>query len=185
MASAQAHQVAAMHCYVNLNAKSVDINKVFLYVISIELTLLSVEQSFRLLRLLHTKEPPLPAHHDLWSLFNHALSECDNSKNTYNSIMSEMKKLGKDQNAKTFLKEELRNCLKKHTTSYSDIRYFMIKRDGTSKPELLITSREKQILGFLASALININKSEMGKQRLKIFDSSDLEILPETEETPT
>ena len=89
-----------------------------------------------------------------------------------------MNKLGRDQNAKTFLKEELRNCLKEHATSYSDIRYFMIKRDGTPKEELFITSREKQALEFLASALININKSEMRRQRLKVYDSSDLEILP-------
>ena len=53
MAAAQAHQRASVHCLNNPDAKPPNIDGFFFSVVSMEMILLSVEQSLRLLLLLH------------------------------------------------------------------------------------------------------------------------------------
>ena len=153
MASAQAHQIAAVRCSDRQQVREVRILEVFLYVVSVELTLQSVEQSLRLWTLLHTKEVPPKATHDLWSLYRRIMSDTDGSKDLWNSIVTTMNEIGKPRNFKPSSTVELRKCLDKHKSSYSDIRYFMVNRDGTFKRELEILPREKSVLNLPVSCI--------------------------------
>lgn len=181
MASAQAHQFASVHCSARLNVKEVDLKSVFLNVVSVELILLAIEQSFRLLSLLCTKQFSGPGTHLLWSVYKETLRKEGIPKEMKNDIVSTMNEIGDPLEIKPFFVKELEECLKKHDTSYSDIRYFMVDRKGKPGPELTIDAREKTVLIFLALALIAINLFIMKEQGIAIIDSSSLEVLPETQ----
>ena len=124
MASAQAHQFASAHCSAKLSVKEVDVKSMFLYVVSVELILLAVEQSFRLMILLYTKRTPRPGNHQLGSLYNKTLHEEGVPKDMSKNIVSTMNEMGEALDMKPFFAKELEECLKKHNSSYSDIRYF-------------------------------------------------------------
>ena len=177
MASAQAHHHAAEHCSVEPNTKSASVGDVFLHIIAIELTLLSIEQCLRLLCLLYNKKTPPSANHDIWSLYNKMLRECDDSGNMRNQIVYVMNTIRKTKTIDSFSVKEVQAFLKKYKLAYSDIRYFLAKKDGTIKPEFAICFREKEIMTFLSLALIAISIVEMMQQNLEMADPLELKIL--------
>lgn len=165
MASAHAHHHASVHCCVETNINNITTGDAFLHVVSVELALLSIEQSLRLLLLLRTHQNPSPANHNLWPLYNNMAKE-DGFINMRDHILLAMNTIKNHQNTKSFSAQELQTCLKKYNHSYSDIRYFGAKRDS-HVTRFVITTREKTVLTALSMALIAINMNEVGQHNIE------------------
>ena len=144
MASAQAHHHSAEYCSVNPGKESVSIGDAFLHIVAFEQTLLSIEQSLRLLWLLYTKERPRKANHDLWALYKKLSHINGEPEHMHVQIVNAMNAVRRDDNTRLFTVREVRTFLKRNKSAYSDTRYFWVSKDGEIEPGFKISVRAKQ-----------------------------------------
>ena len=167
MAAAQAHQRASGWCMDKPDAKPPNIDSFFFNAVSFELILLSVEQSLRLLLLLHHGIVRDDTNHNPHVLYGAMKNRSGGTQGTRNDIVAKMNALGQTRAIKLFSEKELAACLKKHDSSYSNFRYFQLDRRARLNRQWEFTARDIQILHCLALALIHLNMVEMGKLGIK------------------
>ena len=115
MAGAQAHLRASAWCMDKPDAKPPNINFLFFPAVSFELILLSLEQSLRLLLLLHFSIVRSKPAHDLFVLYKTMLDKSEGKERIRNDIIQEINTLGQAQSISQISEDELLACLKNTT----------------------------------------------------------------------
>lgn len=179
MAGAQAHQRASVYCLENPKAKPPNIDSVFFQSVSFELILNSIEQSLRLLLLIHYSS--LRPKHNIYALYQKVLRESGGKDGIRNKIVNHVNFIRHSQGMGIIAEEDIRKCLKKHDSSYSSFRYFGL--DDEARPTLKWEMKEYEVklLHSFALALIAENVTEMKKRDIGIYQSMSL--VPESEMT--
>ena len=137
MNAAQAHQRASVLCIDKTDGKPSNIDCSYYMVVSFELVLLSVEQSLRLLLLLHYSI--VRSDHSsrvLYGAVQAAQRESGDRIGIRQDIVDKMNALGQPKVVTPFSEKELLTCLKKHDSSYSTFRYFQLDSQARSNPQL-------------------------------------------------
>ncbi len=181
MAAAQAHQRASVWCNDKLDAKPPNIDFFFFGVVSFELVLLSVEQSLRLLLLLHYSIVRDDTNHNPHVLYGAMLRKSGAKEGIRHDIINRMNMLGKAKGIDPFSEKELRTCLRKHDSSYSSFRYFQLDHQAKLNQEWEYSGRDVQILHCLALVLISLNFDEMGRRGISVLGS--MSPVPESQMT--
>ena len=181
MAAAQAHQRASVWCSDKPDAKPPNIDFFFFGVVSFELILLSVEQSLRLLLLLQYSIVRDDTNHNPHVLYGAMLGKSGAKEGIRHNIVNKMNMLGRPKGIDSFSEKELRACLKKHDSSYSNFRYFQLDHQAKLNPEWEFSGRDVQILHCLALVLISLNLDEMGSRGINVFGS--MSPVPESQMT--
>ena len=107
MAAAQAHQRASCWCKDKPDAKPPNIDAFFFDVVSFELVLLSVEQSLRLLLLLHYSIVRDNTNHNPRILFEAMQNKSGGKIGIRQDILDEMNALGQTEGIALFSEKEL------------------------------------------------------------------------------
>ena len=166
MAAAQAHRWSSRVVLDDPEAKPPSIGAMFAPLVSFELILLSVEQSLRLLLLLHFSHVELGTNHNLDVLYRRLSQKSDGSTELKDRILAKMNELGGSQEVLTINDREVKVCLKKHDSSYTSLRYFGLDRHGRSTSDWEIAGRDVQILQCMALALVDLNMDEMVRRSI-------------------
>ena len=181
MHAAQAHQRASVYCKDNPNANPPNIDAYYYLVVSFELILLSVEQSLRLLLLLHYSIVRENTNHNPRVLYGAVMRKSGDKVGIRQDIISKMNLLCLPQGITPFSEEELLACLNKHDSSYSNVRYFQLDPQARLNEKFEISPRDNQTIHCLAVALISLNMSEMQKRGIGI--ASSMSPVPESQMT--
>ena len=181
MAAAQAHQRAAAWCMDKPNAEPPNIDFLFFRVVSFELVLISVEQSLRLLLLLHYSIVRDNTNHSPHVLYKDIRNKSGGKEGIRCDIISKANVLGQTEGIAPFSEKELVSCLRKHDSSYSNFRYFQLDHQARLNKELEFFPRDVQILHCLALALICLNMVEMGRRGISALRS--MSPVPESDMT--
>jgi hypothetical protein len=181
MAGAQAHQRASGWCMDKPDAKPPNIDAFFFDVVSFELVLLSVEQSLRLLLLLHYSIVRDDTNHNPHVLYRTMQNKSGGKIGIRQDIISKMNELGQTKGIAPFSEKELVGCLRKHDSSYSNFRYFQLDHQARLNKKWEYSGRDVQIIHCLALALIHLNMDEMGKRGIGAMLS--MSQVPESEMT--
>ena len=121
--------------------------------VSFELILLSVEQSLRLLLLLHFSHVESGTNHNL-NVLCRLSQKSGGSRALKDWILAKMNEIGGSHEVLTINDKEVKVCLKKHDSSYTSLRYFGLDRHGGSTSDWEIAGRDVQILQCMALALV-------------------------------
>ena len=179
MYAAQAHQRASVWCKDKPDAKPPNIDYFYYMVVSFELVLLSVEQSLRLLLLLHYSIVRSDTNHSPRVLYGAVQSESGDRIGIRQDIVDKMNALGQPEGITPFREKELLACLKKHDSSYSNFRYFQLDSQARLNPQFEISTRDVQVVHCLALALIHLNMDEIEKRGIGIARSLSREPVSE------
>ena len=164
MAAAQAHQRASVWCFDKPDAKPPNIDALFFSTVSFELILLSVEQSLRLVLLLHYSIVRSDTNHNPHVLYRTIRNKSTGKEGVRRDIITKMSELGQIEGISVFSERELVTCLRKHDSSYSNFRYFQLDHQARLNTKWEFSRRDVQILHCLALALISLNFDEMGRR---------------------
>lgn len=181
MAAAQAHQRASVYCFDKPDAKPPNIDAFFFPTVSFELILLSVEQSLRLLLLLHDGAVLDRVDHNPAVLYKAVRRMSEGKEGLRDDIICQMNALGESVEIDDFSEGELRKCLNKHDSSYSNFRYFQLNRQGKLNLHWELSPRDVQIMHCLSLVLISMNMEKMSKQGMQVIQSMSL--FPQSEMT--
>ena len=181
MAAAQAHQRASTWCMDKPDAKPPNIDSFFLQVVSFELVLLSVEQSLRLLLLLHYSIVRDDTNHNPQVLYKAIRNKSGGAEGIRHDIINEMNVFGQTIGVNPISEKELVACLRKHDSSYSNFRYFQLDHQARLNKTWDFSPRDVQVLHCLALALISLNMAEMKKRGIGVLLS--MSRVPESEMT--
>ena len=181
MAAAQAHQRAAIWCMKKPDAKPPNIDAFFFSIVSLELVLLSVEHSLRLLLLLHYSIVRDKTNHNPHVLYGAIRNKSGGKEEIKSDIVSKMNVLGQIKGIDPFSERELASCLKKHDSSYLNVRYFHLDRQARLNKNWDVSQRDGQILHYLVLALICLNMVEMGRRGISALRS--MSPVPESDMT--
>ena len=181
MAGAQAHQRTSVWCTEKPDAKPPNIDAFLFQSVSLELLLLSIEQSLRLLLLLHYSMIPNNTNHNPRVLYVAMKRKSGGTIGIRQDIITTMDAVGQTRGIAPFSETELEACLGKHNSSYSNLRYFQVDREGRLTGDWDVVPRDIQILNCFALALIILNGDEMQKQGIGIWQS--MSPTPESEMT--
>ena len=181
MAAAQAHQRASSWCMDKPDAKPPNIDSFFFNAVSFELILLSVEQSLRLLLLLHYGIVRDDTNHNPYVLYGTVKNRSGGKQGIRDDVVTKMNTLGQAKAIETISEKEMTACLKKHDSSYSNFRYFQLDRHARLNRQWAFSARDVQILHCLALALIHLNMDEMAKRGIRVMTS--MSRVPEAEMT--
>ena len=181
MAAAEAHRRASVYCFDKPDAKPPNIDAFFFPPVSFELILLSVEQSLRLLLLLHDGAVLDRVDHNPAVLYKAVRRMSGRKEGLRDNIICQMNALGESVGIDDFSEGELRKCLNKHDSSYSNFRYFQLDRQGKLNIQWELSPRDVQIMHCLSLALISINMQEMSKQGMQVIQS--MSPVPQSEIT--
>ncbi|MCY4436771.1 MAG: hypothetical protein OXE05_05485 [Chloroflexi bacterium] len=181
MAAAQAHQRASVWCFEKPGAKPPSIDAFFFPTVSFELILLSIEQSLRLLLLLHYSIIRDDVNHNPNVLYKAMLRMSGGNEGIRNRITTRMNSLGQSKDIEHISEKDLRVCLNRHDSSYLSVRYFDLSHEGKLRNEFEILPRDVQILHCLALSLIELNMDEMGRRGIPALLS--MSRVPECEMT--
>ena len=181
MAAAQAHQSASRWCSDKPDAKPPNIEFFYFSVVSFELVLLSIEQSLRLLLLLHYSIVRSDTNHNLHVLYKAIQNKSGGKEGIRNDIVRKMNGLAQGEGIELFSEEELVTCLRKHDSSYSNFRYFQLNHQARLNQNWEFATRDVQNLHCLALALIHLNMDEMKRQGISAISS--MSAVPEAEMT--
>ena len=163
------------------DAKPPNIDSFLFSTVSFELILLSVEQSLRLLLLLHFGIIRDDTNHNPHVLYGTARNRSGGKEGLREDIVHKMNELGRTENIKPIEERELVACLQKHDSSYSNFRYFHLDRQAKLNMSWELSARDVQIVHCLALTLIHLNMDEMGKQGIPAMLS--MSAVPESEIT--
>ena len=164
MASALAHQRASGWCRDKPDAKPPNINFFFFTVVSFELVLLSLEQSLRLLLLLHYAIIRDNTNHSPNVLYKALLNKSGGEEGIRLDIVKKANELAQPEGIAPISEKELVACLRKHDLSYSNFRFFQLDHHGRLTMKFEVTTRDVQIVDCLALALIHLNMDEMSRR---------------------
>ena len=181
MAGAQAHQRTSVYCLNNPDAKPPNIDWFFFGVVSLELILMSLEQSLRLLLFLHYDTIRADTAHAPHVLYGTMLNKSGGKAGIRSAIVSGANALARLQGIPTMDEKEIRSCLRKHDSSYTNFRHFQLDKHGGVNPSFEFKQRDVQILHCLALGLIALNMDEIKKQGLQVVSS--MSVVPESEMT--
>ena len=181
MAAAQAHQFASEVCLGHPDAKPSNIEGFFLNAVSFELVLLSVEQSLRLMLLLHHLVIRDDMNHEAHVLYRDMQNRGDYDNSVRRAIIEKLNEAVSTQDVPGVTEKEVLDCLKRHRGSYNIFRYFQLNHQGKLAPEFGFVARDGTILSFLAWALIQVNMDEMKRRKFKVMAS--VRRIPESEMT--
>ena len=159
-AAAQAHQRASVWCVNKPDAKPPNIDWFFFNVVSFELLLTSIEQSLRLLLLLHFSMVHVSSPHNLHTLYHMLQNKSGDKTGAKHDIIKTMAKLVQSRGIASITEEELKTCLKKHNQSYSKFKYFQLNRKAKLENIFEFSARDFQILHCLAPALIELKHTK-------------------------
>ena len=179
MGAAQAHQRASVWCADKPDAKPPNIDAWFFSAVSFELILLSIEQSLRLLLLLHFSINN--ATHDLSALHKQLRNKSRGKEGIRSDIIREINTWGQTINMGTVSENDLVTCLKKHNSSYSNFRYFQLDDQGRLNKKWEFSHLDRQTLHCFALALISLNMKEIERRGFKVMAS--MSPVPESEMT--
>ena len=155
--AAEAHKLAATLCASDCRPYDYDI--VSLRIVSFELTLVSVEQSLRALSLFFFPAFPRKLKHKLYPLYERLRDEGPGKEWLRTKITPRIDDCAKSEKISPISDEELEECLKKHSSSYSIIKYFRVKgKGGQLFEDPKFSERERLVLYCFAVALIKLNK---------------------------
>lgn len=171
MAAAQTHQRASRWCTDKPDAKPPNVDAFFFPIVAFELLLLSVEQSLRLLLLLHYGIVRDDTNHNPHVLYRMVKNRSGGKQGIRAEIVNKMNELCQTGAIATVSEKEFANCLKRHDSSYSTFRYFGVDRHGRLSNQWEISPRDVQVLHCLALTLIQLNMDEMAKRGLKAMSS--------------
>ena len=157
------------------------IDFLFFSVVSFELVLLSVEQSLRLLLLLHYSIVRDNTNHNPYVLYKDIRNKSGDKEGIRRDIINQMNLLGQTKGIDPISEKELVTCLRKHDSSYSSFRYFQLDHQGRLNKKWEFSQRDVQILHCLALALISLNMDEMGRRDIGVLQS--ISPVPESEMT--
>ena len=149
MAAAQAHQRASGWCLDKPDSKPPNIDAFFFPVVSFELILLSVEQSLRLVLLLHYSIVRDDTNHNPYVLYKAVQNKSGGTEGVRNEIVSKVNELGKAEGIDPVSEKELVTCLRKHDSSYSNFRYFQLDHRARLNKNWEFSRRDMQILHCL------------------------------------
>ncbi len=161
MATAQAHQRASNWCLHKPGANPPNIDSIFFSAVSFELILFSVEQSLRLLLLLHFGAIRDNSNHSPHALYNDVCLKEPSGVDLKKKVIYKMNELGIAEGIDSITDDQLLKCLKEHKTAYTDLRYFLMRRKGKLIENWILSHRDVQILHCLGLALIHLNWDTM------------------------
>ena len=169
MGGAEAHQRASNWCRNKPDAQPTNIDRFFFPLVSFELALLSVEQSLRLLLLLQYSI--VRTSHNPRALYGEILHQSRGKSGIGQDILNNMNVVAQDNALAPFSENDLQSCLRKHDSSYSSLRYFGLDRHARLSNNWEIARRDNQLLQCLALGLILLNRDEMAKRGIGVFQS--------------
>ena len=182
MAGAQAHQRASVYCMDKPDAKPPNIDWFFFNVVSMEMILLSVEQSLRLILLLHYRIIREDTNHTPRVLYQTMLRKSGEENSAIRGdIITHTNAIGSLKNIPETTEKEVVSTLNKHNSSYTNFRYFQLNKQGQLNPDFSFKGREIQILHTLALALISLNIDEMNRRNMPMYSS--MSVVPESKMT--
>lgn len=171
MAGAQAHQRASVWCKDKPDAKPPNIDWFFFNVVSMELILISVEQSLRLLLLLHYGIIRDDTNHAPHVLYKAVRNKSDGRGGIRRDIVDRANDLGSTRGVRDISESEIVSCLKRHDSSYTNFRYFQLNHQGHLNPDFGFTTRDLQVLHCLSLGLIHLNMAEMERRKIGVIGS--------------
>ena len=164
MASAEAHQRASAWCMDKPDAKPPNIDSFFFTVVSFELVLLSLEQSLRLLLILHYSVVRDDTNHSPNVLYKALLRQSGSKEGIRLDIVKKANELAQPEGIVPITEKEVVACLRKHDSSYSNFRFFQLDHHGRLNMKFEVTTRDVQVVHCLALALIHLNMDEMSRR---------------------
>ena len=167
MAGASAHQRASKYCLENPDAKPPDIDGIFFPIIAFELILNSIEQSLRLVLLIHYSI--LKPVHNIFALYKTVLRKSFSKEGIRSEIVSRVNAYGRYWSMGSVTEDDICRCLRKHDSSYSNFRYFGLDDKGHSTKKWEMKGYEVKLLHCFAQALLEVNSDEMHKRGIKTF----------------
>ena len=166
----------------NPNAKPPNIDSFFFTVVSLELILLSIEQSLRLLLLLHYRVVRDDTNHAHSVLYKAMLNNIGGKETGIRAdVVAHANVIGSQMDIPPTTEKEIVTCLERHNASYSNFRYFQLSREGKLNPKFQLKGRETQVLHTLAIALISLNIKEMNDRKIGMYQS--MSVVPDSEIT--
>ena len=166
MVSSMAHYASGMLCnneaFERKEASDSD-SAAHYTLVSIELNLLSVELSLRLLLFvcfLKTKTS-----HHLRGLYNEI--EKRDSEGLCKKIIQETDRLARIKDYDPISEKELKSCLNKHTRTYVDIRYFRVEKGWEGSVEQGFSIRDREIMDCLGKALLMLSADELERRSIE------------------
>ena len=171
MAAAEAHQRASNWCGNKPYAQPLNIDRFYFPLVSFELALLSVELSLRLVLLLQYSRVLDNTNHNPRVLYRAILSQSSGKSGIAQDILDQMNVVAQGNHLAPFSEKELRDCLRKHESSYLNLRYFQLDRQARLGNNWEIAGRDHQLLQCLALGLILLNHDEMEKRGIGVFQS--------------
>ena len=181
MASAQAHQRTSAWCMEKPDATPPNVDYFFFGTVSLELILISVEQSLRLLLLLHYSTIRDDTNHAPQVLYKAMLKESGGKDDDIRTgIVDAANSLGGTKDILEITERDIVSCLGRHNSSYTNFRYFQLNHQGTLNSNFGYTRRDVQILHCLALGLIKLNMAEMERRNIASFS---MRMIPESEMT--
>ena len=194
--AAEAHRLASDSCLRDsLSCSDSDPYDFYLKAVSFESLLVSVEQSLRLLLLLRFSLFPENPDHNLSALYKKLEDESGGDEWIFTEIIQRMNDFIRRENMISLIsgkdleedivrlisREELKACLERHCSSYSNIKYFQVNRQGKLNKEFEFSNRERWILYCFAVALIELNELGLGALSLIIRKPESGEEITEEE----
>ena len=179
MIGAQARQYVSKFCLDSSGGGVFNMTHVYLSTISFELILHSIEQSLRLLLLIHFSVNH--STHNIFALYRRILRESRSKEGIRRVIVDQVNTqiglIGMNHTTEN----NIQACLRKHDSSYSSFRYFGLDNDAFPTLRWEMKEYEIKLLHCLALALITINLTEMQKQKMPVLGS--ISEVPESEMT--
>lgn len=189
MAGAVAHQRVSVHCDDRAFTDMDIVDSMYVRWLSFSLVLFSVEQSLKLMLLLHFNYWSKRERHDLFRLYKaisrHSDTAFKNSKSDcitlsivdkVNAVIEEVNEHDSTSGIKWFkpvTQAELLTCVEQNRKLYSDLRYFMLSLDSKLKSSIGYSLRTFEIINFLAEALIDLNEDAIGRHNLFVLAYAD------------
>ena len=165
----------------NPAAKPPNIDWFFFNVVSMELILMSVEQSLRLLLLLHYNVIRSDTGHAPNVLYGEILRRSGGEGGIRSDIVDTANAVGGLQRIPPIDEREIRKCLQKHRSSYTNFRCFQLNKQGWLNPDFEFKPREVQVLHCLALGLIKLNMDEIARRGYQVPPS--MRVIPESDMT--
>ena len=146
------------------DAKPPNIDFFFFTAVAFELVLLSLEQSLRLLLLLHYSVIRDDTNHSPNVLYKALLNKSGGEEGIRLDIVRKANELAQPEGIAPITERELVACLRKHDSSYSNFRFFQLDHHGRLTMKFEVATRDVQIVHCLALALIHLNMGEMSRR---------------------
>ena len=140
---------------------------VYFTAVAYELTLLSIEQSLKLvLALFSIPFEENTSNHKLHSLYKQIQEE---GENLPKRIIKEVNFWAYEKKYNLISKEELETCLENNNDTYAKTRYLFVNKQGKAEdfPKNWKDRRDGEILTCLRQGLVSLNMKELNKRGIK------------------